>query len=110
MWYLIYCEDLPGTAQLRAQARPAHLARLKDLIAQDRLILAGDLIERVPKNYEMPQWIEEKPQNVITILGNHEYEFAQNIQLMDELCNQLGEDPGRLKSSVKVYRLWNVIF
>ena len=41
MWYLIYCEDLPGTAQLRAQARPAHLARLKDLIAQDRLILAG---------------------------------------------------------------------
>ncbi|MCR4553647.1 MAG: YciI family protein [Succinivibrionaceae bacterium] len=41
MWYLIYCEDLPGTAELRQQARPAHLARLKELIAQDRLILAG---------------------------------------------------------------------
>ncbi len=41
MWYHIYCEDKPGTLPLRMQARPAHLARLKDLAAQKRLILAG---------------------------------------------------------------------
>ena len=41
MWYHIYCEDKPGTLQQRMQARPAHLARLKHLVAEGRLILAG---------------------------------------------------------------------
>ena len=41
MWYHIYCEDVPGTLQQRLQARPAHLARLKQLAAENRLILAG---------------------------------------------------------------------
>lgn len=41
MWYLIYCEDLPNTLQLRMQARPAHLARLQQLANENRLIFAG---------------------------------------------------------------------
>ncbi len=41
MWYLIYCEDLPGTLEMRRKNRPAHLARLQELIAQDRLLMAG---------------------------------------------------------------------
>ena len=69
----------------------------------DHLILAGDLIERGPKNYEMLRWLEEKPGNIITILGNHEYEFAQNIQLMDELCNQMGENPESLEATANIY-------
>ena len=38
MWYLIYAEDIPNSNEVRAKARPAHIARLKELIAQDRLL------------------------------------------------------------------------
>lgn len=41
MWYLIYCEDIPGTLAKRQTARPEHLKRLQQLIAEDRLLLAG---------------------------------------------------------------------
>ena len=60
---------------------------------EDRLILAGDLIERGPKNYEMLRWLEQKPDNVYPVLGNHENEFARNVGLMSALCEQLREDP-----------------
>ena len=33
MWYLIYAEDIPNSNEVRAKARPAHIARLKELIA-----------------------------------------------------------------------------
>ena len=72
---------------------------------RDQLIFAGDLIERGPKNYEMLRWLEEKPENVITVLGNHEYEFAQNVQLMNEVCCQLGEDPENPEAVASVYHL-----
>lgn len=41
MWYLIYAEDVKNSNELRAKARPAHLARLQELIKQNRLLLAG---------------------------------------------------------------------
>ena len=41
MWYHIYCEDNPGTLQMRLQARPAHLARLQKMADEGRLLLAG---------------------------------------------------------------------
>ena len=41
MWYLIYAEDIPNSNEVRSKARPAHIARLKELIAEDRLLLAG---------------------------------------------------------------------
>ncbi len=41
MWYLIYCEDKPNSLADRQKVRPAHLARLNDLIAQGRLAFAG---------------------------------------------------------------------
>jgi uncharacterized protein len=41
MLYAIICEDTPNSATARSQARPAHLARLKELQAQGRLIIAG---------------------------------------------------------------------
>lgn len=41
MWYLIYCEDKPGTLELRMKNRPEHLARLQQLITEDRLLMAG---------------------------------------------------------------------
>ena len=59
---------------------------------EDRLILGGDLIERGPKNYEMLRWLEQIPENVFPVLGNHEDEFARNVRLMTGICTQLGED------------------
>ena len=41
MLYAIACEDLPGTLPKRVEARAAHLARLKALQEQGRLVLAG---------------------------------------------------------------------
>lgn len=41
MLYVIYGEDYPNALSARLAARPAHLARLQELQAQGRLILAG---------------------------------------------------------------------
>ena len=42
----------------------------------DRLIIAGDMIDRGPENLEMLKWMEKKPENVEILMGNHEYDFA----------------------------------
>jgi len=41
MLYLIYGEDSPDSLALRAVNRPAHLARIRELQNQGRLLLAG---------------------------------------------------------------------
>jgi len=41
MWYAIISEDVEGSLALRAQARPAHVARLEELTSQGRLLIAG---------------------------------------------------------------------
>ncbi|GAA5213277.1 YciI family protein [Corallincola platygyrae] len=41
MWYLIFSQDVENSLPLRKQARPAHLARLEELKAQGRLLVAG---------------------------------------------------------------------
>jgi uncharacterized protein YciI len=41
MLYAILAEDMPGTLEKRLAARPAHVARLKELLDQGRLVLAG---------------------------------------------------------------------
>jgi uncharacterized protein YciI len=41
MLYAILAEDLPGSLDKRLAARPAHLARLKALQDEGRLVLAG---------------------------------------------------------------------
>ncbi len=41
MLYAIICEELPGALERRLANRPAHVARLKTLQAEGRLILAG---------------------------------------------------------------------
>ena len=39
MLYMIYGEDVPDSAARRAAARPAHLARIQEVIDSGRLIL-----------------------------------------------------------------------
>ena len=41
MYYAILCEDVENSLALRQRARPAHLARLQDLVDQGRLLAAG---------------------------------------------------------------------
>ena len=41
MLYAIIAEDIPGSLDKRLAARPAHVERLKALLAEGRLILAG---------------------------------------------------------------------
>ncbi len=41
MLYAIISEDVPNSLALRMQARPAHLARLQDMHAAKRIVIAG---------------------------------------------------------------------
>jgi len=41
MYYAILCEDVENSLALRLQARPAHLARIQQLVDQGRLLAAG---------------------------------------------------------------------
>lgn len=41
MWYALIAEDAPGTLDKRLEVRPRHLARLEQLKAEGRLLLAG---------------------------------------------------------------------
>lgn len=41
MWYAILSEDIENSQSLRAKARPAHVSRIKELLAEGRLLVAG---------------------------------------------------------------------
>jgi uncharacterized protein len=41
MWYAILAEDTPGSLETRLAVRPQHLARLEQLNAEGRLLIAG---------------------------------------------------------------------
>ena len=41
MWYAIISEDVDESLPLRASAREAHLARLRELVSEGRLLIAG---------------------------------------------------------------------
>jgi uncharacterized protein YciI len=41
MWYAVISTDVEDSLQSRMNAREAHLERLKELMADDRLLLAG---------------------------------------------------------------------
>lgn len=43
MWYVIIAQDAPNSLQQRLEHRPAHLARLQELLQQGRLLLAGPM-------------------------------------------------------------------
>lgn len=43
MFYMIYSEDVASSLDKRLATRPAHLARLEQLKAEGRLLLAGPL-------------------------------------------------------------------
>lgn len=56
----------------------------------DHLIIAGDLVDRGPENYEMLCWLEKKPDNIEVLMGNHDYDFANYAE---NLLNQIDRCP-----------------
>lgn len=77
----------------------------------DRLIMAGDYIDRGKQSYEMLKWMEQCPSNVLLLRGNHEEEFAAYVDLMllldrrEELETDFAsnEDTAALYESVKYF-------
>ncbi len=47
-----------------------------DFSDDDKLIIAGDIIDRGGENFEMLEWLENKPPNIEVLMGNHEYDFT----------------------------------
>jgi uncharacterized protein YciI len=43
MWYAIYARDVENSLEARKSARPEHLGRLKALLAEGRLLVAGPM-------------------------------------------------------------------
>ena len=43
MWYVIHASDREDSLEARIEARPAHLERVKALIDQGRLLVAGPM-------------------------------------------------------------------
>lgn len=41
MWYAVISEDVENSQPLRAKARPAHVARIAELVGQGRVLVAG---------------------------------------------------------------------
>ncbi|MCD9489553.1 YciI family protein [Photobacterium phosphoreum] len=43
MWYIIFSQDVENSLERRMSVREQHLARLKELQQQDRLLVAGPM-------------------------------------------------------------------
>ena len=61
----------------------------------DRLYLAGDYIDRGKQSLEMLRWLEDRPENVLPIKGNHDAEFARNISIMLQIDQTEGLETNR---------------
>ena len=80
------------------------LARIS-LNSEDKLILAGDYIDRGRQSLEMLRWLEKKPNNVLPIKGNHDAEFIENIRIMREIDTEeeLMTDPESSEDAKALY-------
>lgn len=60
----------------------------------DTLYLAGDYIDRGKDSLAMLRWLENTPSNIFPIKGNHDVEFAENINIMKNVdkANELYTD------------------
>ena len=80
------------------------LSKIK-LSAEDKLIIAGDYIDRGTQSYEMLKWIESVPDNIILLRGNHDEEFAYCIDLMGVMFEKKGLPLDSLDATEIIYEL-----
>ena len=71
----------------------------------DRLICAGDYIDRGPKSYEMLKWLENPGKNVILVRGNHDEEFRYYMELMKMIFQKTKLDTGSVEDTKSVYKI-----
>ena len=71
---------------------------------RDELILAGDYVDRGTQTLEMLYWIEQCPENVLLLKGNHDAEFAECINILDGLNRSNGLDETVLADTQKLYK------
>lgn len=72
---------------------------------EDKLIIAGDYIDRGTQSYEMLMWIEDKPANVILLRGNHDEEFAYCVDLMGVMFEKKDLPVDSLEATEVIYDL-----
>lgn len=65
------------------------LIKLKD---DDTLVIAGDYVDRGPKNIEVLEWLVNKPDNVVLLMGNHDLEFVEYLTLMEVVAKATEEE------------------
>ncbi|MBQ9633191.1 MAG: metallophosphoesterase [Lachnospiraceae bacterium] len=72
---------------------------------QDQLILAGDYIDRGPQSDVMLSWLLDPPENVVLLRGNHDEEFAANVDMMDFVLKNSPRplDPASAKDTRALY-------
>ena len=70
----------------------------------DTLICAGDYIDKGPKNAEVLEWIMNVPPNVILLRGNHDEDFAQNIEAMRIISYKMDLDRDSLQDTKTMYQ------
>ena len=71
---------------------------------EDELILAGDYVDRGFQTLEILNWIEQCPDNVLLLKGNHDVEFAECINIMDKLNKKCGFDEKNTDETQKLYK------
>lgn len=71
---------------------------------EDRLIIAGDIIDRGGQNFEMLEWLENKPANIEVLMGNHEYDFTfANVPAALEYIDAYDQDAGFTGAEIDPY-------
>lgn len=69
----------------------------------DRLILAGDYIDRGYQNYEMLNWLMACPGNVILLQGNHDHDYVLYVELMQKICTRYALDADSTADTERIY-------
>ena len=73
----------------------------------EQLILLGDYIDRGNQNIEMLRWLENVPDNVLLIKGNHDVEFAQCIGIFLATIKKLQIDMSNVPNEklIDIYKI-----
>ena len=84
------------------------MEKMMDVIGfseSDTLIFAGDYIDRGPNSFEMLKLIANHPDNMIMLCGNHDLEFAYNVELMESFANNQDVDMSSCEDTRLIYTL-----
>ena len=64
------------------------LEKIKFDPKKDELIIAGDIVDRGPENLQMLRYMESKPESVMFLMGNHDYDFIGYCRGVEIMCDK----------------------